>query len=519
MTATDASTALAPLLVSSFVVGAVVYVWTALALSAVFRKSGEEGWKGWVPILNGIVLLQLGGFSGWLYLVVLIPFVGAIALWIVLIIACYRIGAGFGYGAGMAVLAALLLPVWATIIGFGSARWVGAEHAGHPRRSTISDQPARSALPSSPPAPPLPTAAPTAAGSVSAPAPATWAGWAPEAPAAPAPAGSRPDAPVAPPRPPSPGFTPTPAGTVGSIPPAPPAPPLPEGPISSVPVSPPASPAPAEPVGSVPPAPPAPPARAAAAAPAPAAAAAPAPAGQSRDRWGGFDLGAVSELTGEVTAAVGDAPSPLSARATHHDGAANGDMPAPPVTRVPATPRSAHSEPWAPIRSPFPEPDAFPEASGEVSAVVGAPAVGVPRSARSSVSAQHVFAEIPDDDIDQTVIAHRRKARWTLVLPSGSSVDLVSDIVLVGRRPAPSTAYPDAQLVEIDDGTVSKTHLRLERDGEQWSATDLHSTNGTVLIASDGAEREIPPGAPHRAPARLLLGDAELRLAADDVSR
>ena len=38
-----------------------LYVWTALALSAVFRKSGEQAWKAWVPILNQVVLLQLGG--------------------------------------------------------------------------------------------------------------------------------------------------------------------------------------------------------------------------------------------------------------------------------------------------------------------------------------------------------------------------------------------------------------------------------------------------------------------------
>jgi hypothetical protein len=244
---------------------------------------------------------------------------------------------------------------------------------------------------------------------------------------------------------------------------------------------------------------------------------APASAARANQGWGGFDLGAVGELTGEVTAAVAGAPAPVSA--VPRDEEPQGAAPTPAVTRVPAARPTAGGEPWAPARSPFPEADAFPEASGEVSAVMGAPAAGGPQSARASVSAQHVRPEIPDEDVEHTVVANRRKAHWSLVLPTGSTVALVADIVLVGRRPSPSTAYPDAQLIEVDDGTVSKTHLRLERDGEQWSVTDLHSTNGTVLISSDGAEREIAPGAAHPAVNRLLLGDAELRLAPDDASR
>src|SRR4029079_18392519 len=88
--------------------------------SAVFRKSGEESWKAWVPVLNAVVLLQLGGLSGWLLLLALVPGVGIIAVWVVVIVACHRIGAALGYGPGMTVLAALLLPVWASGIGFGS---------------------------------------------------------------------------------------------------------------------------------------------------------------------------------------------------------------------------------------------------------------------------------------------------------------------------------------------------------------------------------------------------------------
>lgn len=114
-TTVDAPALAVPILLS-VIAFAALYVWTALALSAVFRKSGEEGWKAWVPVLNIVVLLELGGLSGWLVLLALVPIAGAFALWIVQVIACYRINVAFGHGAGMTVLAALLFPVWATVL-------------------------------------------------------------------------------------------------------------------------------------------------------------------------------------------------------------------------------------------------------------------------------------------------------------------------------------------------------------------------------------------------------------------
>jgi hypothetical protein len=489
VTPVDPAAAVVPILFSLVAVLA-FYVWIAIALSAVFRKSGEEGWKAWVPVYNTVVLLQLGGLSGWLVLVALVPFVGALALWIAVVIACYRINLSFGLGTGMTVLAALLFPVWATVLGFGSARWLGAEQPAGVRRSTETADLTAFTSPADAGPPPLPTTAPAGLG------PDRWA----PAPSAPAAEPVRP----APPLPPA-------AASAQPVDHAP------EEPISFVPLLPSSAPQPFTPP------PPAPQPSATPPVPPPAddvlaepAAPSPASGARANQGWGGFDLGAVVELTSEVTAAVSGAPSPISAVARDPEPGDSDSSPA--VTRAPAR-RSTGGEPWAPARSPFPEADAFPEASGEVSAVAGAPDAGIPRSARTSVSAQHVRPEVPDEDVDHTVVAHRRKSHWSLVLPTGSTVALVADVVLVGRRPSASTAYPGAQLVEVHDGTVSKTHLRLERDGEEWSVTDLHSTNGTVLIASDGAERDIAPGASHRADARLLLGDAELRLAPDDASR
>lgn len=457
---------------TSFVLIVVLYVWAALALSALFRKAGEEGWKGWVPVLNQAVLLQLGGFSPWLILLILIPGLGGLAVFVLYVMAAHRINRSFGYGTGMTVLAALLGLIWASILGFGSARWIAEPAAG----------PMRSSEPVSPPAPPLvggwtpsvtppatplgppPAPAATGAGVVgpAAPAPASWAPAFPqgtESPGLPALDRELEDSAVDPedrvaaatPRP-SGSFTPPP------LPPVPPAPSTPIVPISSVPGT-----------RSAPPTPPA----------------------------------AVSVQNVPVQSA--------------------------PVPRVPEP--VDEPEPWAPDSARRAPDETFPEPSEAVSAVVGAPDAGAPRSARSSVSALYAQPEIPDDDIgavapdeddepiDQTIIAKRRRTPWTLVPPSGLPIDIASDVVILGRRPAPDPSYPDAQLVSIPDETrtVSKTHARLELRGETWYVTDLGSTNGVLFATLMGTEVEAQPGQELEAGERFFLGDAEVRLRRSDA--
>ena len=489
MNTIDDSTALG-LGMLTFVLIVVLYVWTALALSAVFRKSGEQPWKAWVPIYNQVVLLQLGGYSGWLYLLILLPFVGPLLVWALLIAACYRINVAFGHGVGMTVLAALLLPVWASILGFGPARWLGTELTGRgapgggPRRTTAPDVDDTAAY--------VPRATPPA--------------YTPAHPLPPQPLSTPP--PPAPPLPPASGWTP------------PPVLPAVAAPSASHPVR-------------------------ASTEQASFDAAPPPVAGRSgfepqpdahAGRWGGFDLGAVTEVTSEVTGADSAAPAPISAvpvrpaapeapvgtpppvvAAPVASTAPEPPISAPPVTRVPAmSAPEPEEEPWAPARSPLAGAEPFSDTSGQVSAVVGAPDAGTPRSARASVSAQHTKAEIPDDPIDETIITRRRRTAWSLVPPAGAAIPLTAEIVLVGRKPAPDRAYPEAQLVSIDDGTVSKTHARLALRDDHWYVTDLGSTNGVLFATLMGTEVEATPGEEIEAGERFFLGDAEVRLQRSD---
>lgn len=161
----------AVVLAAQLVIGAGVYVWTALALAAVFRKAGRAPWKAWVPVVNAWTLFELAGMRGWWSVVIagaaLVAGVAAavlggalgsaalsasfsgdagaaqsliaaalvvpVLLWLVVAVPALilhvrmliRVGRGFGLTSGHVVLGALLFPVWASIVGWGSARWLG----------------------------------------------------------------------------------------------------------------------------------------------------------------------------------------------------------------------------------------------------------------------------------------------------------------------------------------------------------------------------------------------------------
>lgn len=522
-------TSLAPLVaVLATVIAIALYVWMSLALSAMFRKMGEEPWKGWVPFLNQATVLAWGGFNPWLVLLVLIPGLGALIVLVLLVISAHRINPGFGYGASMTVLAALLFVVWASILGFGPTPWRGARH---------------SMAPPATPVPPVPTmpAAHAAAGAYSgvgtsgfaAPAPGA-AGFPATSPGVfPPPAGGFPPPPSpfpspagaapafradggfgagagagADPRAGNPGAAAPASGLSASgderayIAPSP-SPELPE-PASWAPPPPPvpSPPTPVEPdvaswpseiddVSAVSPS------------PFPPSAAAPTAARQAAQDSVGGTSGLISFVPGR-RAEDDSADDPAAGRAAA-------------VTRLPVT---APIETAAVGRQADAEGDAFPELSGEVSAVVGSPAAGAPLSARSSVAAQQraeAAATADDDDVDETVMVRRKKVAWQLVPASASPIPLTSEVVILGRRPAADPAFPVAQLVSVRDDarTVSKTHARLELRGEKWLVTDLGSTNGVLLRTIMGEEMEIEPGTELDAGERFFLGDEEFHLQHD----
>ncbi|MFT4137117.1 DUF5684 domain-containing protein [Microbacterium sp.] len=421
-TSVDSLAALTWLLAVAAVI--VLYVWTALALAAVFRKLGEEPWRAWVPVLAPATVLAWGGFSPWLILLGLVPGVGSLVVLVLQTIAVHRLNPGFGHGAAMTALSVVAFPVWASVLGFGSSRWLG-------RRPPTVPVP-RAGVPVSGAGVPVSGAGVPVSGAA---VPVSGSG----APAASSVSPSGSAATSA-----GPGRSGGPALWAGDVARPPTAPS-----IRIIPLPP-----PDEPISVVP----------------------------------GRGAAAEEIRADEDPASVGDA-APLDAE----------DMPPTPSGEVPSAAIRPRPEPWAP---PGPA-DTGLDPAAEVSAVVGSPSAGAPRTA----------VEVSLDDVEHTVIARRRLPRWQLVAASAPPVELVADVVIVGRHPEPPADCPDAQLIAVHDPTrtLSKTHARLERNGDQWLVVDLHSTNG-VVVGEQGVAAEVPPGVAVPVPERLLLGDVELRL-------
>ncbi|MBK0420330.1 FHA domain-containing protein [Leucobacter sp. CSA1] len=83
---------------------------------------------------------------------------------------------------------------------------------------------------------------------------------------------------------------------------------------------------------------------------------------------------------------------------------------------------------------------------------------------------------------------------------SGTSIPLDDDVVTIGRS-------ADSTLVIVDEYT-STYHARLNRSGDNWTLTDLDSTNGTKV---DGTKVTSPVPLPTFAPVTIGTTTFELR--------
>jgi hypothetical protein len=94
----------------------------------------------------------------------------------------------------------------------------------------------------------------------------------------------------------------------------------------------------------------------------------------------------------------------------------------------------------------------------------------------------------PEPAVAPTMVSLRFDDGRTLPLRS---------VMVVGREPVRQGNEADVQLIPYTDPerSVSKTHFAvgLARDGSVW-AEDLHSTNGTGIVALDGTVRRLAPG-------------------------
>jgi hypothetical protein len=124
-------------------------------------------------------------------------------------------------------------------------------------------------------------------------------------------------------------------------------------------------------------------------------------------------------------------------------------------------------------------------------------------------------ADAPDPDDGGTDTGPPPTGRLAVVLPDGTRVP--DGLTLVGRRPRRTEDRAADHTVTLPHPSVSRTHLALLVEDGAVTATDLGSTNGTVLRRR-GETVVLEPGldAALEAGDHLGVGDVVLRVVADE---
>ena len=100
-----------------------ILVLTFIGYWKIFVKAGQPGWGGIIPIYNQYVLSKITFGTGWLFLLLLIPFVNIIYV----IVLAYKLSQSFGHGIGYCIGLIFLPFVFYLILGFDDSEYLGVQ--------------------------------------------------------------------------------------------------------------------------------------------------------------------------------------------------------------------------------------------------------------------------------------------------------------------------------------------------------------------------------------------------------
>jgi hypothetical protein len=109
--------------------GMMSIVWLAVTILLlvsmwrVYAKAGHPGWAVLIPIYNFYVMLQIAGKPGWWLLLMFVPFVNFVIMILTVVSFAKSFGKGGGFAAGLIFLPVIFYP----ILGFGEAKYIGAQ--------------------------------------------------------------------------------------------------------------------------------------------------------------------------------------------------------------------------------------------------------------------------------------------------------------------------------------------------------------------------------------------------------
>ncbi|MEH0110227.1 FHA domain-containing protein [Tersicoccus sp. MR15.9] len=188
-------------------------------------------------------------------------------------------------------------------------------------------------------------------------------------------------------------------------------------------------------------------------------------------------------------------------------GAASSSVPSPGTSRSPESGSPVSHDARRPSSESASPDAATPAATGPVASAAVRPA------AAPADAEDHDGLTLTGAEQQALRTASRRAPGGPCAVFATGDVVPLDGITILGRRPAlPAGADPsDVRLVTVPSpqSDVSRSHLRIERVADGWRATDLHSTNGTVLTHPGQPARRLQGGAslPLRSGDGIDLGD------------
>lgn len=116
---------LAGMMLTALIIGIALYVYMAVALMTIARKTKtENAWLAWIPIANLYLMTQVARVPWWTMLVILVawvPFIGSLAVLGVMIWWWWLIAERRGKQGALALL--MLIPVIGAFIVAGYLAW------------------------------------------------------------------------------------------------------------------------------------------------------------------------------------------------------------------------------------------------------------------------------------------------------------------------------------------------------------------------------------------------------------
>lgn len=111
-------------------------VLTIVAMWKIFEKAGYEGWKAIVPLYNAYILFEIAGMNGWMFLLMMVPFVNIVMA----VVVALGLAKAFGKSTTFGIFGLFFFSfIGYLILAFGDAKYVGT---GDKQTSTPEENPA-----------------------------------------------------------------------------------------------------------------------------------------------------------------------------------------------------------------------------------------------------------------------------------------------------------------------------------------------------------------------------------------